>query len=92
MVEAGRLLELKQVAVWATKWGIEAIRIEPRREGQGPFVVLECGDSERLRPLVVDSRRTIRVVDPRQACVVLEQDETDGVELLELVKEVLQPA
>jgi len=82
---------LRRVALWATEWGIEAIRIEPRRDGQGPFVVLECVDAERIRPLASGSRRTIRVVDPRQACVVLDQDETGGVELLELVKEVLQP-
>jgi len=89
--EAGRLLELRQVALWATGWGIEAIRIEARRDGQGPFVVLECVDSERIRPLALDSQHTIRIVDSRQACVVLEQDESDGVRLLELVKEVLQP-
>ena len=89
---AGRLLELRQVALWATGWGIEAIRIEARRDGQGPFVVLECVDSERIRPLAAGSQHTIRIVDKRQACVVLEQEETDGAQLLELVKEVLQPS
>jgi transcription-repair coupling factor (superfamily II helicase) len=91
-VEAERLLELRRVALWATEWGIEAIRVEPRRDGQGPIVVLDCVDSERIRPLAAGSRRTIRVVDPRQACVVLEPGESGGVELLELVKEVLQPS
>ena len=89
--EALRLLDLKRVSLWANQWGIEGIRIEPRRDGQGPFVVLECGEAERLRPLVDNGTRTLRIVDSRQACVLIEPDETEGEVLLGVVKEVLQP-
>jgi transcription-repair coupling factor (superfamily II helicase) len=89
--EAVRLIELRRLALWASGWGIETIRIEGRRDGQGPFVVLECIDSQRLLPLVVGSERTIRIVDPQQACVICEPHEIEGVGLLEFVKEVLQP-
>ena len=88
--EASRLLELRRVALWANEWGIEAIRVEPRHDDQGPFVTFDCVDSERVRPLAASSHRTIRIVDQRQACVVLEPDEIESGDLLELVKEVLQ--
>jgi hypothetical protein len=54
-------------------------------------VVLECGEAERLRPLVDNGTRTLRIVDSRQACVLIEPDETEGEVLLGVVKEVLQP-
>ena len=90
--EVERLLELRQLALQAAAWGVEAIRLEPRREGQGPFVVLDYGDAERIRLLASRSPRTLRIVDQQQACLVLEPDETDGELLLGLVKSVLQPA
>ena len=86
------MFDLKRVSLWAGEWGIEGIRIEPRRDGQGPFVVFECTEAERLRPLAENGSRTLRIVDPRQACVLIESEETDGEVLLGVVKEVLQPA
>ncbi|MDP7274546.1 MAG: transcription-repair coupling factor [Planctomycetaceae bacterium] len=88
--EVERLLEVRQVALQADAWGIEAIRLEPRRDGQGPFVVMDYRDAGRIRRLASQSSRTLRVVDGQQACLVLEPDETRGDLLLGLVKSVLR--
>lgn len=89
--EADRLLRCKDLALYALHWNLSAVRPEPRRDGQGPFVVLEYSDADLLQKLIDGSSREIRVVDSSEACVVVDEEETSGEALLALLKSVLQP-
>ena len=89
--EADRLLRCKELALYALHWKLSAIRPESRRDGQGPFVILEYGDPELVKELAAGSSREIRVVDSLEACVVVDEEETSGEALLALLKSVLQP-
>lgn len=85
-VEAARLLELKELQLLAGHWDVDNIRLE------GKFAVLGYRNPTRIRQLADQCGRSLRIVDSRQAYLLLPDAERPGEELLTHLKSVLQPA
>lgn len=83
--EAETMLDLKELQIHARHWQIDGIRLE---DGFGVF-------SYRNKLLIKELRDTasgdVRIMDGRDACLVLQPDAT-VLEILEQMKTVLRPA
>jgi len=90
-LEARRLLAVKALELAARAWGVVAVRIEPRRDGEGPFAVFGYDNVDRIASLVELDRHPLRIVDGREAYLRLDPDDASGDSLLVLIKSVLRP-
>ncbi len=83
--EAVRFILLKELELMAYGWGIDNIRLEEDR-----FAVLSYQDPQRMQELVRHYGRDLRIVDRRNAYVVLPQKGMSGPTLVEFLKSVLR--
>jgi len=83
--EAIRFISLKQLELMAYAWGIDNIRLEEDR-----FAVLSYRDAQRIHDLAHRHGRDLRIVDRRNAYVLLPHKGMKGPELVEFLKSVLR--
>lgn len=83
--EAERFLALKELELLAWRWGIDAIRLEEDR-----FAVFAYRDDQLIHDLAGRYGRDLRIVDRRNAYLVLPEKGLRGPELVEFLKSVLQ--
>jgi transcription-repair coupling factor (superfamily II helicase) len=83
--EAERFLSLKELELLAYRWGIDNIRLEEDR-----FAVLSYRDDQLIHDLAGRHGRDLRIVDRRNAYLVLPERGLRGPELVEFLKSVLQ--
>ncbi|MEW4529822.1 transcription-repair coupling factor [Maioricimonas sp. JC845] len=81
---AGQLLSLKELQLLAFAWRLETIRLE------AGYAVFGYRNSELVKELASKLRPDLRVVDRRNAYLVLPRDELTGAALLEHLKSVLR--
>lgn len=82
--EAETLLDLKELQIHARHWQIDGIRIE---DGWGVFAYR---NSMKIQELRDSTSGDVRIVDKRDACLVLPA-EAGTLEILEYMKTVLRP-
>ena len=83
---ARRLLEIRELQLLARGWQVDGIRLH---DG---YAFLSYRNPRKIRSLTQVSTATVRIVDDREACVVLPYGMAgDAPELLPLLKAVLQP-
>lgn len=79
-----RLVQITEVQILARRWQVDGIRVQ---EG---FLVFGYRNPRKIQQLAKISEVTLRVVDGREACVMLPQKLPEPLELLGLAKTVLQ--
>ena len=82
--EALRLLELKELQLLALRWGVVGIHLEDR------FAVLEYQNSGRIRELAKRCGSDLRIVDSRNAYLLLPSRQFPIDQLSVLLKSVLR--
>lgn len=83
--EAQKFLDLKELELLAYRWGIDNIRLEEDR-----FAVLSYRNDQLIHDLAGRYGRELRIVDRRNAYLVLPKKGLKGPELVEFLKSVLQ--
>jgi len=83
--EAVQFISLKQLELMAYAWGLDNIRLEEDR-----FAVLSYQDPQRIHDLAHRHGRDLRIVDRRNAYVVLPEKGMKGPQLVEFLKSVLR--
>lgn len=83
--EALQFISLKQLELMAYAWGVDNIRLEEDR-----FAVLSYQDTQRIHDLAHRHGREFRIVDRRNAYVVLPKKGMKGAPLVDFLKSVLR--
>ncbi|WP_437227351.1 transcription-repair coupling factor [Planctomicrobium sp. SH661] len=83
--EAIQLISLKELELMAYAWGIDNIRLEEDR-----FAVLSYQDTQRIHDLAGRYGRDLRIVDRRNAYVLLPEKGMKGPLLVDFLKSVLR--
>jgi transcription-repair coupling factor (superfamily II helicase) len=83
---AERYLALARLRIWAHRWKIEAIRLEPG------FVVLGYSSRPHAERLRVHSGNRLRLVDGRSAYLPVDKGFADPDEPLRILESLLRPA
>ena len=81
-----RLIELARLRIFATSWQIHSIHVE---DG---YLVFGFANRQRIDQLKAGSSQTLRIVDERTAYLPLGKAVTNGAEIYEAAKSLLQPA
>ncbi|WP_417850335.1 transcription-repair coupling factor [Thalassoglobus sp.] len=83
--QATQFLSLKELELLAFQWSIENIRLEQDR-----FAVLTYRDAQQIQRLASRYGKRLRIVDRQNAYLVLPENASEGVELVEFLKSVLR--
>ncbi len=83
--EAIRFISLKELELLAYAWGIDGIRLEEDR-----FAVFSYTDDQRIHTLAGRYGRDLRIVDRRNAYLVLPVKTPTGPKLVDFLKSVLR--
>ncbi len=83
--EAAQFLSMKELELLAYHWSIDNIRLEENR-----FAVLSYNDDQRIHDLAGRYGKKLRIVDRQNAYLVLPENASEGVELVEFLKSVLR--
>ena len=84
-MEALQFLALKELELLAFRWRIDNVRLEEER-----FAVLSYTDPQLIHDLAGRHGRELRIVDRRNAYLVLPQPGIRGAELVDFLKSVLR--
>lgn len=83
--EAVQFFSLKELELLAYAWSIDNIRLEEDR-----FAVLSYQNPQRIHDLAGRQGRNLRIVDRRNAYLVLPEKQMQGAELVDFLKSVLR--
>ncbi|ADG69540.1 transcription-repair coupling factor [Planctopirus limnophila DSM 3776] len=83
---AQRMIDLREIQLLASRWSIDRIHLE------GGYCVFSYRLPRKIEKLAQETPFTLRVVDDRQAHLVLPRGYETGLKLLRLVRKVLDPA
>ncbi|SFI26859.1 transcription-repair coupling factor [Planctomicrobium piriforme] len=83
--EAIQFISLKELELMAYTWGVDGIRLEEDR-----FAVLSYTDDQRIHDLAGRHGRDLRIVDRRNAYLVLPKKGLRGAKLADFLKSVLR--
>lgn len=82
---AARLLDLMQIRLWAQRYAVEVIRLEPG------YLVLEYRSRKQIDELARASRGRLRVVDGASAYLTIPPGNDEPDRLLAIVQSLLRP-
>lgn len=83
--QAVEFISLKELELMAYGWGVDNVRLEEDR-----FAVLSYTDTQRIHDLAHRHGKDLRIVDRRNAYVVLPKKGMKGPQLVEFLKSVLR--
>jgi transcription-repair coupling factor (superfamily II helicase) len=82
--EVQKMVQIRELQILAVRWQIDDIHLEPG------YAVFGYRNPKRINKLVRISPAPLRVVDDREACLVLPHNLSGPEELLKLLKNVLE--